>query len=119
MAPGERIFAMTPKEIFEGKIKDTTGKADVVKKVNATYRFDITGPTGGTWIASISKKALPAVRQADEQAQCTITMADGDFVSLIDGKLNPQMAFMSGKLKSQRRHGLGDEARPSPAILTA
>ncbi len=96
---------MTPKEIFEGKMKETTGKADVVKKVNATYRFDITGPTGGTWILDM-KEGTAGVRQADEQAQCTITMTDSDFVSLIDGKLNPQMAFMSGKLKVKGDMGL-------------
>jgi putative sterol carrier protein len=29
----------------------------------------------------------------------TISMKEGDFLDMINGKLNPQMAFMSGKLK--------------------
>jgi putative sterol carrier protein len=29
----------------------------------------------------------------------TITMAASDYVDMINGKLNPQMAFMGGKLK--------------------
>ena len=33
-------------------------------------------------------------------------MTDADFVSMVNGKLNPQMAFMSGKLKIQGDMGL-------------
>ena len=90
---------MTPKEIFETKIKDKAANADLVKKVNAVYRFDITGANGGTWILDL-KEGTAGVRQADEKGNCTITMADNDFVALIDGKLNPTAAFMGGKLKA-------------------
>jgi putative sterol carrier protein len=88
----------TPKELFEGQIAEKTKNPDAQKKVNATYRFDLTGPNGGTWIVDF-KEGSAGVRQADEAGQCTITMADDDFLSLLSGKLNPQMAFMSGKLK--------------------
>jgi 3-hydroxyacyl-CoA dehydrogenase/3a,7a,12a-trihydroxy-5b-cholest-24-enoyl-CoA hydratase len=33
------------------------------------------------------------------KVECTITLGDEDFVSLSKGKLNPQQAFMNGKLK--------------------
>src|ERR1017187_5615774 len=106
---------MTPKEIFETKIKEKTTKPEVVKKVNATYRFDITGTDGGTWILDL-KEGTAGVRQADAQGKCTITMTDVDFVSLIDGKLNAQMAFMSGKLKVKGDMGL---AMKLGSVLTA
>jgi putative sterol carrier protein len=35
----------------------------------------------------------------DAAADCTFTMKADDFASLAAGKLNPQTAFMSGKLK--------------------
>lgn len=95
----------TPKEIFETKIAEKTKNADVVKKVNAVYRFDISGPTGGTWILDM-KEGTAGVRTADEQGQCTVAISDADFVSLIEGKLNAQMAFMSGKLKVKGDMGL-------------
>ena len=36
---------------------------------------------------------------ADTKADCVIAMKDGDFVLLMTGKLNPQAAYMKGKLK--------------------
>ena len=35
-------------------------------------------------------------------ADCTITISDDDFVALIGGKLNPQNAFMQGKVRISR-----------------
>ncbi len=95
----------TPKELFDTRISEKTKNPDAVKKVNAVYRFDISGPNGGTWIVDL-KEGTAGVRQGDEQGQCTIAMTDADFVSMMDGKLNPQMAFMSGKLKVKGDMGL-------------
>lgn len=97
---------MTPKEIFDSKIAlKLQSNPEVAKKVNATYRFDLSGPNGGTWIVDL-KEGTTGVRQADEPGQCTIAMTDNDFCDMIGGKLNPQMAFMSGKLKVKGDMGL-------------
>ena len=96
---------MTPKEIFDTRLSEKTKNADAVKKVNAIYRFDLAGANGGTWILDM-KEGTAGVRQADEPGQCTISMTDEDFVSMINGKLNAQMAFMSGKLKVKGDMGL-------------
>ena len=34
-----------------------------------------------------------------EKSDCTITMNSTDFISFFNGKLNPQQAFMQGKMK--------------------
>ncbi len=38
-------------------------------------------------------------QSAPASADCTITMAEQDFVDLLTGKLNGQQAFTQGKLK--------------------
>ena len=39
------------------------------------------------------------VSQEDKAADCTISIKEEDFIKLVSGKLNPMMAFMSGKIK--------------------
>lgn len=87
------------KEVFEKHLPSRLqAKPDVVTKINSTYKFIITGDEGGTWVIDLTKPG-GAITAGDSDAKCTITMASGDFVELINGKMNPQMAFMSGKLK--------------------
>lgn len=79
------------------------GAADRLKGMNAVYKFQIDG--AGTWVVTI-KDGQISVSEGDAPAQCTILMKAEDFDQLTDGKLNPQMAFMSGKLKIQGDMGL-------------
>ena len=96
---------MTPKEIFETEIpKNMAANPDKVKSTNATYKFNITGANAGVWRVILGENAK--VEEGEGAAQCTITVADEDFVNIVGGKLNPQMAFMSGKLKVAGDMGL-------------
>jgi len=91
---------MTPKEIFEQKLPEQMKeKGDEVTKVNAIYQFDITGDNGGKWWVDTTKSGGEVGEGENADAKCTITMGDGDFMDMVDGKLNGQMAFMTGKLK--------------------
>jgi putative sterol carrier protein len=92
------VVDMTPKQIFEERI-DTRLKADPAKSkaLNAIYQFDITGDNGGTWTIDLTQPAVTA--GSGGKAQCTITMSSKDFVDIIAEKLNPQMAFLQGRLK--------------------
>lgn len=86
------------KDYFENKVsKKVTGNPDMVKRINAIYQFNITGDAGGVWIVDLINGE---VREGeDPNAKCTVTVKDEDFLQVISGKLNTQMAFMSGKLK--------------------
>jgi putative sterol carrier protein len=90
----------TPKEIFEAQLPPRLkAKGEDVKKVNAVYQFNITGPEGGTWWVDTTQSGGAVGAGENPNAKCTITMSDKDFVDLVTGKLNGQMAFMTGKLK--------------------
>jgi predicted lipid carrier protein YhbT len=81
-------------------------KPDVVSKINAVYQFNISGPGGGQWSVDCTKPGgLVASGQASG-AMCTVNCTDSDFLNIVNGKLSPQMAFMSGKLKIQGDMGL-------------
>jgi putative sterol carrier protein len=93
-------MSLTPKSVFDEqlppKLKE---KGDEVTKVNAIYQFDITGDNGGKWWVDTTKSGGEVGEGENQEAKCTITMTDSDFVDLVEGKLNGQMAFMTGKLK--------------------
>ncbi len=48
----------------------------------------------------------PTVSNDDNDADVTLIISEEDFEGLMDGSLNPQMAFMMGKLKIDGDMGL-------------
>ncbi len=85
------------KEVFEQM--PSRFNAAAAAGVNATYQFDLTGDGGGTYHVKIADGACEVQEGPADSANITITMAASDYLDMINGKLNPQMAFMGGKLK--------------------
>lgn len=48
----------------------------------------------------------PVVDNEDSEANCTIIISFEDFGQILDGSLNAQMAFMTGKLKVEGDMGI-------------
>jgi putative sterol carrier protein len=71
------------------------------EKINSSYLFDIQGDGGGKWFADLTRSEGPYISEGgEEEAKCTITVAKGeDWVAIANGKMNPTMAFMQGKIK--------------------
>ena len=82
-------------ELLPARFRD---KPDLVAKVNTSYKFVINGDGGGTWVVDLTQPG-GSIQAGDGDAKCTITMGSQEFLDLINRKLNPQMAFMTGKLK--------------------
>lgn len=62
-----------------------------------TYRFDIKGQNGGVWTVTIADD-LQVVSQREE-AELVVTANINDFLTIINGDINPQLAILAGKLK--------------------
>ncbi|XP_064607862.1 peroxisomal multifunctional enzyme type 2-like [Liolophura sinensis] len=75
----------------------------LVKKINAVYLWNVTkdGKTCAQWTVDLKTGSGSVYRGEPKQgkAGCTLTLADSDLVAMVSGKLNPQQAFMQGKLK--------------------
>jgi len=87
----------TVKEIFDA-MPERFNK-DAAAGMNAVYQFDITGEGGGKYYAEIKDGELTMAEGEHENPSITLTMAAQDYVDMVEGKLNGQMAFMTGKLK--------------------
>ena len=91
------IFGMMHTYLAEGNGKE------IVPKVQAVFSFEITKTKGGKVEAIYEidlKNGNGNVKKGKpEAADATFTMTEADFDQVCLGKLNPQMAFMQGKMK--------------------
>ena len=99
--------AATVRDVFERHIPGKfQAKPDLVTKINSIYQFNISGAGGGPWAVDCTQPGGRVSEGAAASPKCTVSATDADFLGIVNGKLNPQMAFMSGKLKIQGDMGL-------------
>ena len=70
-----------------------------IKGLNATYQWKITGDGGGNWFAVIGDGAVEVNAGESKDPNVTITVSAGNWLDIVNGNLNPQMAFVSGKVQ--------------------
>ncbi len=90
-------MADTVKETFDNM--EANFKSDKAAGMKAVYQWDITGEGGGKWHAEIADQKCTVKEGEHASPNITITVAAKDWLDIINGKLDGQMAFMSGKLK--------------------
>ena len=101
------MAAENVKDVFDRHMPEKLrSKPDVVAKINAVYQFNIAGPNGGQWSVDCTQPGGLIAPGTAASPRCTVTCAEADFLSIVNGKLNAQMAFMTGKLKIQGDMGL-------------
>ncbi|KAG8516729.1 Peroxisomal multifunctional enzyme type 2, partial [Galemys pyrenaicus] len=113
LVPTSDMLAKTPSQggelqstlVFEeiGRRLKDVGK-EVAKKVNAVFEWHITkdGDIASKWTIDL-KTGSGQVYQgpAKSSADVTFTLSDEDFMEVVLGKLDPQKAFFSGRLKAR------------------
>lgn len=101
------MAAENVKDVFERHMPEKLrSKPDLVTKINAVYQFNISGPGGGQWQVDCTQAGGAISVGVAPAPKCTVAATDQDFLAIVNGKMNAQMAFMSGKLKIQGDMGL-------------
>ena len=95
---------LTVKDIFAAMPANIN--ADAAKGMNAVIQFNLSGDDGGNYHTIIKDGTCEVQEGTHASPSMTMTMAAQDYVDMTTGKLNGQMAFMSGKLKIAGDMGL-------------
>jgi putative sterol carrier protein len=89
---------MTVAEIFNSM--PGRFQADKAAGTNMGILFDLSGDGGGQWHVNIADGQLNVTEGAPAATpSATVKMTAEDFADMSSGKLNPMMAFMTGKVK--------------------
>lgn len=79
---------------------------EAAKGLKAVYQFDLSGDGGGKWSVAIDNDKCAVSEGAAASPNITISMTAQDYLDMLSGKLNGQVAFMSGKLRISGDMGL-------------
>jgi len=94
----------TTTEIFNDILKRIEKDPEATKaNIGGVFKFVLTGDLDESWLVDCKDVA---VRQSDDDADCTITVAGEDFLAIRDGSLDGMQAFMMGKLQVEGDMGL-------------
>ncbi|KAH9524754.1 hypothetical protein Btru_027728 [Bulinus truncatus] len=89
--------------IFQQMASQVKNNPGLAAKINAVFQWNITkdGAEVTNWVVDMKNsdpgkvyEGIPAAK-----ADCVLTISDENFVDLVSGKMDPQKAFLGGKLK--------------------
>ena len=106
----EEVFAMMTEYLSRGEGKD------LPEKVGAIFQFDVRatkgGPIAGSWEIDLKNTPPVCKKGTAKSPDAVFTMLDEDFEKVCLGTLNPQMAFMQGKMKIKGNLGKATKFTP-------
>jgi putative sterol carrier protein len=88
---------MTPHELFAQL--PAALDANTAKGLTATIQFNLTGEDGGRWWLTVRDGGVEVGEGSAPNASVTILMDAREYVDMMMGTLNHQVAFMSGRLQ--------------------
>jgi putative sterol carrier protein len=96
---------VTPRDFFE-KVLPKRFNASNAAGVDVIVQVSITGDNGGNWSVIIKDQKLVAKEETISSPTLSITMAEKDFVDLINGRISAEKAFFTGKIQFKGNIGL-------------
>jgi putative sterol carrier protein len=81
--------------------------AEEAKGLNGRVQFSLSGEGGGEWGVVLDDGKVTVSEGAMTQPQLTIKTSTENADKLLSGKLDPMMAFMTGKIKISGDMALG------------
>ena len=88
---------MTPAEVFQQLPQALDASA--AQGVDATIQFDLSGEQGGQWHLRIGGGKATVEQGTAAAPNLTISASAEDYLAVLEGSLNPQLAFMNGRLR--------------------
>lgn len=66
---------------------------------NSILHFDLPGTGGGEFTVLIHDSKVEVKEGFEGEPKCKITAKEDDLLAILNGSLNPMMAFFTGKIK--------------------
>ena len=89
---------MTFEEIMT-KVKEKATEVDASKADFLAVQVNLTGENGGVFYVEVKDGKVNAEPYEYNDRSCAITMTPENFMKFLNGKLDPILAFTTGKLK--------------------
>jgi NAD(P)-dependent dehydrogenase (short-subunit alcohol dehydrogenase family)/putative sterol carrier protein len=74
-------------------------QAGAASGVEVVFQYGIAGEGGGDWYAEIKGGACNIAAGVHASPSCSLNISAGDYLDLMNGKMNAMKAYTSGKLK--------------------
>ncbi|MEO9177298.1 MAG: SCP2 sterol-binding domain-containing protein [Gaiellales bacterium] len=88
---------MTPTELF-ASLPDRF-RSERAGDLHASYAFELSGEGGGMWTVHVADGALHVTDGADPAADVSLRASADDWMAIVEGRKDPQLAFLTNKLK--------------------
>jgi putative sterol carrier protein len=72
---------------------------EAAKGLTAVYQYDLSGEGGGKWYMDINNGVYSVHEGTHPSPNITLSASAKDYLDIVTGRLNGQMAFMTGKLR--------------------
>jgi putative sterol carrier protein len=90
---------MDAANVFEQMLKEF--QPEKAGNLHARFQFNLSGDGGGNWSVAVANRTCTVTQGVVPKPDVTVNMGASDFVKMVNGELQPVVAFMQGKLKLQ------------------